>query len=198
MRWIAGIYMACVAGVAGVVAVAGAAMANGPTTYKWVDKDGRVQYSDKAPIGQSAQSMNSRATARPADAGKGTGGAAPGTSASTTGGTTGGTTAGTAAGVLAATAAAKSAAPLSVAEQEQAFRRRRLEAEENAQKQAKADEANRQKLAACSEAKGRLAGLDVGGRHRRVNERGEAVFLDDAQIEQEKSRARTEIGSACG
>lgn len=149
--------------LAGLVVIAAPAWAQ--KTYKWVDKDGRVQYSDKPPTGATAQPLETRI-------GSVTSSGQPGAAKGTVG-------------------------PKSLAEQDQAFRKRQIEAQEKATKQAKSDQESRQKAEACNNARGRLAGLDAGGRQRRFDSKGEAVFLDEGQIEAEKQQARRDISSYC-
>ena len=158
MRYFAALTLAAVLG-----AFAASALAQ---QYKWTDKDGRVNYSDKPPIGGSATQIHSRMSS-----------------------VTGNAAAGSAKG---------SSAPMSVAEQEQAFRKRQIEGREGAQKQAQADSQNKQKAEACSSARSRVAGLDVGGRQVRFNEKGERSYLDDGQISQERTRAEQDIRQYCG
>ena len=154
--------------------------------YKWVDADGKVHYSDKppesnvkseklhigthtgsTPVASEAKSAASEGKA-PAGAGKG--------------------------------AAQKDAAkdgPKTAAEQEQAFRKRQLDAakaqKDEEQKQAQA----RDKAENCKRAKAALADLQIGGRQTRVDEKGERVFLDEQQIARETARARGEAAAAC-
>jgi Domain of unknown function (DUF4124) len=139
--------------------------------YKWVDSDGRVQYSDKPPPGNiktEKLSAPARASAPAASEGKG----------------------------AAQTDAAK-AGPKTAAEQDQAFRKRQLDAakaqEEAGQKRAEA----RDRAENCKRAKAALANLQIGGRQMRIDEKGERVFLDDQQIVQETARAREEAAAAC-
>jgi len=93
--------------------------------------------------------------------------------------------------------AAKSSAPKTAAEQEQAFRKRQ-------QDQAKAAKESDQKSAEvqrkeenCRNARERLAQYDIGGRMTRINPQGERYYLEDAQIEQDKARARTDVAQSC-
>ena len=93
--------------------------------------------------------------------------------------------------------AAKSAAPKTAAEQEQAFRKRQ-------QDQAKAAKESEQKAAEaqrkeenCRNARERLAQYEIGGRQSRTNVQGERYYLEDAQIEQEKARARSDVAQSC-
>ena len=134
--------------------------------YKWTDKDGRVTYSDKPPVGGSATQVQSRVGSV---TGSGASGAAP----------------------------AKPAAPQTMAEKEQAFRKRQVDGRETEQKQAKLDEQNKQKTEACTNARSRMAGLESGGRQVRFNEKGERTFLDDSQITQERSSVQRDISNYC-
>jgi hypothetical protein len=94
-------------------------------------------------------------------------------------------------------AAAKSTAPKTAAEQEQAFRQRQQEqAKASKQAQQKSAEAQAKELN-CRNARERLAQYDIGGRLSRINAQGERYYMDDAQIEQEKSRARADMAQAC-
>jgi hypothetical protein len=96
-----------------------------------------------------------------------------------------------------AAGAAKSAAPRTAAEQEMEFRKRQ-------QDQAKAGKKSEQKSAEgqakeqnCRNARERLAQYDIGGRISRINAQGERYYMEDAQIEQEKARARTDVAQFC-
>jgi hypothetical protein len=93
--------------------------------------------------------------------------------------------------------AAKSAAPKTVAEQEQAFRKRQQDqakaAKESGEKSAEAQ----RKQENCRNARERLAQNEIGGRIARINAQGERYYLDDAQIAQEASRARADVAQAC-
>lgn len=140
--------------------------------YKWVDSDGKVQYSDKPPP-SNIKAEKLRAPARAADApaaGEGKG---------------------------AAQKDAAKAGPKTTVEQDQAFRKRKLDAakaqEEDAKKQAQA----RDREENCKRAKATLANLQIGGRLTRIDEKGERVFLDDQQIVQETAKAREEVNLAC-
>jgi hypothetical protein len=93
--------------------------------------------------------------------------------------------------------AAKSSAPKTAAEQEQAFRKRQQDqakaAKESEQKTAEA----RLKEENCRNARERLAQYEIGGRQTRIDEKGERYYLEDAQIEQEKARARSDVSQSC-
>lgn len=138
--------------------------------YKSVGPDGRVQYSDRPPVsGQKAEKVTA---SRISSVGPG-----PAAGAGAEG--------------------AKANAPKTPAEQEQAFRQRRIEAEEKAKKDDKLAQDNRNKEASCAGARRELAGLQSGARAARLNEQGERVFLEDDQIQQEVARIQREIAAGC-
>ena len=93
--------------------------------------------------------------------------------------------------------AAKKSGPKTAAYQEQDFRKRQQDqakaAKESADKSAEAQ----RKQDNCRAARERLAQYEIGGRMTRVNPQGERYYLEDAQIEQEKARARSEVSQAC-
>ncbi len=138
--------------------------------YKWVDSNGKVQYSDKPP----PSNIKTEKLRAPPPAAPAAGEAKSGTPKDTA-----------------------KAGPKTAAEQEQAFRKRQLEAakarDEEGQKQAEA----RDRAENCKRAKAALANLQIGGRQMRIDEKGERAFLDDQQIAQETARARQEAASAC-
>jgi hypothetical protein len=93
--------------------------------------------------------------------------------------------------------AAKSAAPKTAAEQEQAFRKRQQDqAKATKESEQKSAEAQR-KAESCRNARERLAQYEIGGRIARMNAQGERYYLEDAQIEQEKARARADAAQSC-
>ncbi|MCX7140747.1 MAG: DUF4124 domain-containing protein [Proteobacteria bacterium] len=144
--------------------------------YKWVDSNGKVQYSDKPPPSNVKTEKLRESAPAPA----------PAPSAPAAGDGKGG----------AKQDAAKSG-PKTVAEQEQAFRKRQLDSakarEEAGQKQAE----SRDRTENCTRAKAAVASLQMGGRQVRIDEKGERVFLDDQQIAQELARAKQDAASAC-
>jgi len=93
--------------------------------------------------------------------------------------------------------AAKKSGPKTAAEQEQDFRKRQQDqakaAKESEQKSAEAQ----RKEENCRNARERLAQYEIGGRITRVDAQGERYYVDDAQIEQEKSRARADMAQSC-
>jgi hypothetical protein len=138
--------------------------------YKYTGPDGKVQYSDRPPPeGQKAEKITGRATT-----------VSPGASAAASD-----------------SDAAKSGAPKSPAEQEQEFRKRRLEAQEKAGKDAKLAEQKRAQADNCAALRTQLAGVQSGARVARLNEKGEREFLEDNGIQQETQRLQREVAIAC-
>lgn len=93
--------------------------------------------------------------------------------------------------------AAKASGPKTAAEMEQDFRQRR-------QEQQKAQEKEEQRLAEvkmrednCRNSRLQLMNLEAGGRHARVDEKGERSILDESQLEQEKANARKLVQEWC-
>jgi Domain of unknown function (DUF4124) len=88
-------------------------------------------------------------------------------------------------------------APKTAADQEQAFRKRQQDAAKAAKDteqktaQAQAREAN------CTAAKQRLTQFEIGGRLAQIDDKGERYYMDDAQIESAKTRARADVGQYC-
>jgi Skp family chaperone for outer membrane proteins len=145
-----------------------AAPAGAQQLYKYVGPDGRVQYTDRPPAG--AQNVEKVTGSRVSTVGP----AAPTTEN-----------------------AAKSAAPRTPAEQEQAFRQRRAEAEANAKKQDKLAQDKRASDQQCDAMRRQLAGIRSGGRIAVPNAQGERIFLDDTQIQNEATRLQGEIAANC-
>ena len=175
-------------------------------TYKWVDSNGKVQYSDKPPP-SNVKTEKLRAPppapapSAPAGAGAAAGDAKSGAQKDAAkGGAQKDASKGDAQRDAAKTGTQKDAAkagPRTPAEQEQAFRKRQLDAakaqEEAAKKQAQA----RDKAENCRRATAAVAHLELGGRQSRVDEKGERTFLTDQQIAQETAKARQEAAAAC-
>jgi hypothetical protein len=88
--------------------------------------------------------------------------------------------------------------PLTPAEQEQEYRKRQEEAKKAAEK---ADQ-ERQEVALkrenCERARESLRTLESGERIARTDAKGERVYLEDAQIQQEIGKARQEVRKWCG
>ena len=160
-----------------LLALAAAACVAAPSVaqqlYKYTGPDGKVQYSDRPPPeGGKAEKITGRVST-----------VSPPASA--------------AAAAAAGSDAAKASGPKSPAEQEQDFRKRRLEAQEKASKDAKLAEEKRTQDASCAAARRQLSGLQSGARVARINEQGEREFLEDNGIQQETQRLQREIAAAC-
>lgn len=140
--------------------------------YKWVDSNGKVQYSDKPPP-SNIKAEKLRTTAPPPSA--------PAAGEDKAG----------------AKKDAAKAKPRTAAEEEQAFRKRQLDAakaqEEQGQKQAEA----RDRSENCKRAKAALASLQMGGRQVRIDEKGERVYLADEEIARETAKAQQDAALAC-
>ena len=144
--------------------------------YKWVDANGKVQYSDKPPPSNVKTEKLREAPRAPS----------PPAASEAKG--------------EAAKDAAKDAAksePKTPAEREQAFRKRQAEAGKAQEKQAQEEANARSRAEYCQRAKDNLANLELGGRQTTVNEKGERAFLSDEQIAQATAKARQEVASAC-
>lgn len=88
--------------------------------------------------------------------------------------------------------------PLTPAEQEAEFRKRRLEAQKAQEKQAKAAEDERAKQENCASARQQLATLEGGQRIVKVDpSSGERSFLEDAQRPGEIAKARKAVSDWC-
>jgi hypothetical protein len=145
-----------------------AALPASAVLYKWVDKDGKVHYSDQPPPESVKQSGVVNTPAPRASS------PAPSDGASQ---------------------APK--APKSAAEQEMEFRKRRLEAAEADAKRQQEAQAAEEKHRNCTLAKNRLTALETGGRITKYGPDGETVYLSDAEIAQELGEARKAADSWC-
>jgi hypothetical protein len=145
--------------------------------YKWTDAKGRVQYGDVPPPGAKVTRLKTAtggygppadaAAADPKDAAKDKD----------------------------AKAAAKG--PLTPAEQEAAYRRRQQDAAKDRDKQTAAEQQAAAKRQNCAAAQENLRALESGQRIMRTDAKGERVYLDDAQVQQEAARARAVAQQAC-
>ena len=150
--------------------------------YKWTDANGRIQYSDRPPTHQHAQKIGRSGVSIPTPA--------PAANADET----------DKAAVDAPATGTESAAPAgpqTIAEKEQAFRKRRMEAEEARQKQAKLDEEKRARDESCQRTRNYLKSVEGGRRIARTNDKGETEFLDEKQIRQEAERTRKDLSANC-
>jgi hypothetical protein len=155
-----------------VITALGAAAAQAQV-YKCLDSNGKVAYSQNpCPPSMKPEAM-SRGGIPPASA------VAP------------------AAGAAASKSGAAKGGPRTPAEQEQDYRKRQQDqakaAKETEQKtaEAQAKEAN------CRNARQRLTQYEIGGRISQINDKGERYYMDDAQMESEKARARADVAQSC-
>ncbi len=94
-------------------------------------------------------------------------------------------------------AAAKSSGPKSAAELDQEFRKRQTDQAAAAKKDE--DKQTREKLEKenCDSSRQQLTSLEIGGRQSSINAAGERVFMDEAQIDAQKQRARQGVATYC-
>jgi len=150
------------------ITLAAAMAAASAQNYKWIDKDGKVRYGDTPPPGVKSTQLK----------------APPGPAASPA-----------AAGAAAAKDAKKG--PLTPVEQEQAFRKRQLEAKAAEEKAQKGQAASAEKSQNCASARESLRALESGQRIARTDDKGERYFIDDAQREKDIARGREMVKQAC-
>jgi len=98
----------------------------------------------------------------------------------------------------ASTSDAAKSGPRTPAEREQDYRKRQQDeakaSKETAQKTAEAQV----KEANCRNARQLLTNYEIGGRISQINDKGERYYMDDAQIEAAKARARADVSQFCG
>ena len=137
--------------------------------YRWVDKDGRVHYTNTPPpAGVKAKTITAPA-----------GPSAPAASPD-------------------ATAGDARKAPLTPVEQEQAFRKRQTEAQKAREKADLARKDSEAKQDNCARAREALATLEGGQRVSRTNAQGERYFLEDDARAAETEKARASVRDWCG
>jgi len=142
-------------------------------SYKWVDENGRVHYSDQPP----ASSMNSKIVGPASKPKSSTGSDATDSSS--------------------ATDSSESGEPKSIAEREAELRKKQKADQEAAAKSAK-DQANKDaNQENCNQAKLSLKTLESGMRIKEVGSSGEQVYLDDEQRQQRIEKTRQDIDRLC-
>ncbi len=139
--------------------------------YRWVDKDGRVRYSDTPPPPGVKGT-----TLQPAP-----GAAAPPASA-------------------AGDAPAKDArkGPMTSTEQDAEFRKRQADTQKSREKEEQASRDAQARQDNCARAQETLGGLESGQRIARTNASGERYYVDDDQRAAEVAKARQAVSSWCG
>ena len=159
-----GLLLAILGGACIVSAPAGA------ETYKWVDAEGKIHYTDQPPPANAKElgTLNSRKPPAPA------------TSASPP-----------------ASDKGTAAKPKTHVEQEAEFRKRQVEAAEReaADKKKAAEEAEKKKN--CDQAQAQLKMLQAGGRLTRAGPQGERDYMSDAEIAQEIERGKKTVADWC-
>jgi len=155
-------------GLAAVAVAVGTAHAQ---AYKWVDKNGHVEYGDIPPRGAKATPL--RAVVPPTAP-------ASAPAASTKGDV-------------------KDAkkGPLTPAQQELEFRRRMKAAQDAAAKADRERKAAEEKKENCENARQTLRTLQSGQRIARIDSKGERYFISDAQRAQDAARARAAVRQWC-
>lgn len=129
---------------------------------KWVDADGKVQYSDQPPPAsvKSQKALNIKTSP-------------------------------------AIPKAASSSEGKSVAEKDLEFRKRQVKAEEAAAKEAKEQDETKQAKANCEQSRRQLQSLQEGQRISKYDEKGERVFMEDADRPQAINDAKQAVDSWC-
>lgn len=158
------------------VSILGAAAAQAQV-YKCLDASGRTVYSQNpCPPSMKPEAM-SRGGIPPASA------VAPAASPAEAG--------------KASKGGAAKGGPKTPAEQEQAFRKRQQDQAKAAKTEAQKTAESQAKEANCRNARQRLAQYEIGGRISQINDKGERYYMEDAQIEAEKARARADVSQFC-
>jgi hypothetical protein len=96
-----------------------------------------------------------------------------------------------------ASAAAPATGPKSAVERDKELEKSRKETRDKADKQAKAAERDQLIEQRCAAARERYAAFAEGGRIYRMNDKGERVYMDDAELESGRERSRREMDEAC-
>jgi Domain of unknown function (DUF4124) len=136
--------------------------------YKWIDKDGRVQYTDTPPPA-SATKTEAKKLATPPPA----------------------------AGNASSTASAAAAPAKSLQERSKDFDKRRTETAEKAKKDEETEKVAKQNQERCKEANRYLSSLDSGAPLVRNNDKGERAIMTDAERASETARAKAAATESC-
>jgi hypothetical protein len=153
-----------------LIALAAAVSQPAQAQWKWRDKGGQMQYSDRPP---PAGTPDSDILQRPSP---------PGAQRTVT-----------------SPPAAASAPPLApkTADPELEAKRKKAEQEEAAKKKAEEERIAVAKVDNCARARVHLKALDDGQRISRINAQGEREYLDDKGRAEEAQRARNVIAADC-
>jgi Domain of unknown function (DUF4124) len=137
--------------------------------YKWIDKDGRVQYTDTPPPASATKTEAKKLAAPP----------------SPTAGST-------------SSAASAAAAPAkSLQERSKEFDKRRTETAEKAKKDEETEKVAKQNQERCKEANRYLSSLESGAPLVRNNDKGERTIMTDAERASETARAKAAATESC-
>lgn len=159
--------------------------------YKWTDENGRVIYSDRPPLSAPGPVTTLRPVPRPPGAGAaGAAGAASGQGAPTA-------SPAEASAEADKRPAGEATAPRTLAEREQAMRKR-LQEREKAERKAEDDARRASEIArACQDRAADLRVLESGARVATVDARGERSFLSDEQIAGRADALRRALAEEC-
>lgn len=164
------------------VVAALAATATAHAQWKWRDRSGIVQYSDKPPPSDiPAKDVLERPPAMPAERTAPAAAVTPQAAASA---------------AAAASAPAAVPAPTTV-DPQLAERRKQAEEEAAAKRRAEDEKVAAQRADNCQRARAQLRSLEDGMRLVRTNSKGEREVLDDKGRAEETARARSVIASEC-
>jgi hypothetical protein len=164
------------------VVAALATTATAHAQWKWRDRSGIVQYSDKPPPSDiPAKDVLERPAAMPAERTAKAAADAPQAAASA---------------AAAASAPAAAPAPTTV-DPQLAARRKQAEEETAAKRRAEDEKLAGQRADNCQRARAQLRSLEDGMRLVRTNSQGEREVLDDKGRAEETARARSVIASEC-
>lgn len=89
------------------------------------------------------------------------------------------------------------AAPKTAVERDKELDKVRKEAREKQEKADKAAKGAEEQERACTQAKSAYRTYSDGGRVYKVDEKGERVYMEEAEMEQEKQRAKAAMDEAC-
>lgn len=151
--------------------------------YKWVDKDGKVQYSDIPPPadakGAAPKKLDTRVSSSPLDLPPATGKAATDAKIGKDG------------------KPAVKDGPKTLADKAKDFDKRRVDDAEAAKKLAETERVAKANKARCTEATSFLRDIESGRPMAGSDEKGERVILDEAGRNAQMERARTAMTESC-
>lgn len=87
--------------------------------------------------------------------------------------------------------------PMTPAEQEQAYRKRQADAEKAAAKSAEERQEATLKRENCERARESVSAIQSGQRLSRFNDKGERIFLDEGQMQQELAKSQQGVQQWC-